>query len=408
MPAPAAVPARPVTVDGDVVTVAGLDECLAVLRDGHTFSTTVYEDVVGPVMGRTMLQMDDPDHRVHRAMVSPAFRRRALDEAMVQGVVDGLVDRFAGRDRGTLVADLTAEFPVQVIARILGLPAADYPRFRRWAVDLVGLADNWPRAVAASEALAGYFGDVLADRRRRRRDDLISELADQELGDQDVFAFLRLLLPAGVETTCRATGTVLYALLTHPDQMAAVRADRTLVPVALEEAIRWEPPVTAILRRATTDTRIGDVAVPAGADVVLLLADANRDPRRYRHPERFDLSRPERQHVGFGAGAHGCLGMHLARLEARVAVNTLLDRLPDLRLDPDRAAPAMQGSAFRSPDRLPVLYSTLQNTVSGVLRSKESRSKKCRGTGRGGRPADRADEGVGGGHDLPASRLLRA
>ena len=397
----------PVQAAGGLITVAGLDECLAVLRDGRRFSTAVYESVVGPVMGRTMLQLDDPDHRVHRAMVSPAFRSRALDEGMVQSVVDGLVDRFCAAGRATLVADLTFEFPVQVMAGILGLPRDDYPRFRRWAVDLIGLADDWERALAASAALGGYFGGILADRRRQPRHDLISDLAAQQLEDEDVFAFLRLLLPAGVETTYRASGTLLYALLTHPEALAAVRADRSLVPVALEEAIRWEPPVTTILRRATVDTHIGDVPVPAGADVLLLLADANRDPRRHHRPERFDLGRPDHQHVGFGGGAHACLGMHLARLEARVAVNTLLDRLGDLRLDPGRAEPVMEGTAFRSPDRLPVLYSAIQNSVSGVLRSKESRSKKCVGTGRGGRPVDRADEGHGGGHDLPAGRLLR-
>jgi len=348
-------------VDGGLVTVAGFDECLAVLRDGRTFSTTVYEGVVGPVMGRTMLQLDDPDHRVHRAMVSPAFRRRTLDQVMVHEVVDGLVDGFGDRGRATLVTDLTSVFPVQVIARILGLPPGDDVRFRRWAVELIGVADNWDRAVAASGALAGYFAGVLAARRRRPRDDLVSELAAQDLGDDDIFAFLRLLLPAGVETTYRASGTLLYALLTHPEQLAAVRADRSLVPVAFEEAIRWEPPVTAILRRATTDARIGDVDVPAGADVVLLLGEANRDPRRYPRPDRFDLFRPDHQHVGFGGGAHACLGMHLARLEAGVAVNTLLDRFGDLRLDLDRATPVMEGTSFRSPDRLPVLYSAVQN-----------------------------------------------
>lgn len=401
----AASPPRspPVRFEAGLVMVAGFDECIQVLRDGDTFSAAVYEGVMGPVMGRTMLQLDDPEHRAQRALVAPAFRSRALDEPMIRSVVQGLVDRWAGRGRATLVAELTFDFPVQVIARILGLPPEDHPRFRRWAVDLIGITVDWDRAVAASGALGGYFAGILADRRRQPADDLISGLAAQGLADEEIFAFLRLLLPAGVETTYRATGTLLYALLTHPDQLAAVRADRSLLPDALEEAIRWEPPVTVILRRATRDTRVGEVPVPAGTDLVLMLGEASRDGRKYVDPHRFDLFRADRQHVGFGFGAHACLGMHLARMEARVAVGVLLDRLPDLQLDPSGPDVQMEGSAFRAPTCLPVTFSALRNYGVGVLRSKESGSRKCVGTSRRGWPADRAEEGSGGGHDLPVA-----
>ncbi|HEX3947867.1 MAG TPA: cytochrome P450 [Acidimicrobiales bacterium] len=348
-----AVSKPPVRVEGGVVTVAGFDECVQVLRDGDTFSSGIYEPLMGAVMGRTMLQMDEPEHRAHRALVSPAFRSRALDENLVRAVVGDLVDRFAGRGRATLVRELTFDFPVQVIARILGLPVGDYPEFRRWAVDLIGVADDWDRALAASAALSDYFAGILDQRRRRPRADLISELAGQGLADQEVFSFLRLLLPAGVETTYRASGTLLLALLADPVQLAAVRADRSLADQAFEEAIRWEPPVTVILRRATRDAEIGGVPMVEGTELMLLLGEANRDGRRYPDPDRFDLFRRDGPHVGFGFGVHACLGMHLARMEARVALNTLLDRLPDLRL----GGPArMQGTAFRSPDALPIQF----------------------------------------------------
>ena len=347
------------------VTVFGFDESVQVLRDNETFSSTVYEGVMGAVMGRTILQMDEPEHRLHRALVSPTFRSKVLEQwegDLVQRVVNELIDGFAARGTADLVQELTFNFPVQVIARILGLPRADFPTFQRWAIGITSVASNWERGMAASEALRDYFADVLEERRRQPTDDLISELVVAEvdgrtLDDEEIYSFLRLLLPAGVETTYRASGNMLYGLLTNPDQLDAVRRDRSLVPDAFEETIRWEPPVTVILRRASRDTEIGGVPVEEGADVGLLLGSANRDERKYEHPDDFDVFRASRQSVGFGFGVHVCLGMHLARMETRVAINTLFDRLPDLRLAP---APDqdlhIKGMAFRSPTALPVAF----------------------------------------------------
>jgi len=347
------------------VTVFGFDEVVQVLRDNETFSSTVYEGVMGAVMGRTILQMDEPDHRVHRALVSPTFRSKVLQRwegDLVQCVVNELVDGFADQGHADLVQELTFNFPVQVIARILGLPRSDFPVFQRSAIAITSVAANWERGMAASEALRDYFAEILEERRRQPADDLISELVVAEvdgrvLSDEEIYSFLRLLLPAGVETTYRASGSLLYGLLTNPDQLRAVIADRELMVPAFEEVIRWEPPVTVILRRATRDTAIGGVPVAEGADIALLLGAANRDERKYADPDRFDLFRESRQNVGFGFGIHVCLGMHLARMETRVAMNTLFDRLPDLRLDP---APGqdlhIRGMAFRSPISLPVAF----------------------------------------------------
>ncbi len=347
------------------ITVFGFDEVVQVLRDDEWFSSSVYEGIMGAVMGRTILQMDEPDHRLHRALVSPTFRTKVLERwesGLVTTVVDELIDGFCERGSADLVRELTFNFPVQVIARILGLPRSDFPIFQRWAVEITSVAANWDRGVAASVALRDYFADVLTERRRRPADDLISDLVVAEvdgrrLDDEEIYSFLRLLLPAGVETTYRASGNLLFALLTQPDQLRAVREDRSLLPVAFEEGIRWEPPVTVILRRATRDGDLGGVRVEEGADVGLLLGSANRDERKYERPDEFDLARPSRQSVGFGFGVHVCLGMHLARMEARVAIDRLLDRLPDLELatsgDED---PHIRGLAFRSPVSLPVEF----------------------------------------------------
>jgi cytochrome P450 len=257
---------------------------------------------------------------------------------------------------------VTFNFPVQVIARILGLPRQDYPKFQRWALELTSVAANWDRGVAASAALRDYFADIMAERRAAPGDDLISDLVQAEvegthLNDEEIFSFLRLILPAGVETTYRASGSLLYALLQDRTQFDALYQDRSLFASAFEEVVRWEPPVTVILRRATRDTELAGVPIEEGADLALLIGAANRDERKYADPDRYDMFRAQRQHVGFGFGVHVCLGMHLARMESRIAVNTLFDRLGPFTLDPDATPPHIEGMAFRSPLSLPVVFS---------------------------------------------------
>lgn len=346
-------------------TVLGYDEVSHVLREPEIFSSRIYEGVMGEVMGRTILEMDEPEHRIQRALVAPAFRSKMLqrwEADLVGAVVDELIDGFVDQGRADLVRQVTFNFPVQVIARILGLPRKDYPRFQRWAIEITSVAMNWERGVAASQGLREYFAEVMEQRRRNPDDDLITELCATEvdgkkLTDEEIFSFLRLLLPAGVETTYRASGSMLYGLLTNPEQLAAVQADPGLIPQAFEETVRWEPPVQLVLRQATRATELAGVSIVEGAHVALMLGAANRDERRFEDPDRFDLFRESRQHVGFGFGVHVCLGMHLARMEARVAIERLLERLPGLRLDPAPGEdPHIEGLAFRSPISLPVAF----------------------------------------------------
>jgi cytochrome P450 len=346
------------------ITVFGFDEVVQVLRDNETYSSGIYESVMGEVMGRTILQMDEPEHRISRALVSTSFRSKVLarwEEQLVAVVVNELIDSFIGQGRADLVRDVTFNFPAQVIAHILGLPREDYPQFQRWAIELNSVAANWERGVAASASLAAYFAGVMEERRRTPGDDLISDLVAVEvegskLTDEEIYSFLRLILPAGVETTYRASGNLLLALLSDRAQFDGLYHDRSLFPQAFEEALRWEPPVTVILRQATCDTELGGVAIAAGADVALLLGAANRDERKYDDPDRYDMFREVRQHLGFGFGVHVCLGMHLARMESRVAMNTLFDRLGPFTLDPDEPSPHIEGMAFRSPLSLPVVF----------------------------------------------------
>ncbi len=346
------------------VTVLGYEECQTVLTHPDTFSSSIYDQIMGPVMGRTLLELEGAEHRASRALVSPSFRTALLERwrtELVELVVHELIDRFAPRGRAELAREFTFAFPVQVIARIMGLPRQDYPRFQRLSIELLNVVYDWDRGLAASAVLKAYLAEVLAERRRRPQDDLISMLAESEidgarLTDDEIFAFLLLILPAGVETTYRASGNLLVALLTEPALLEALRADRTMLRAAFEEALRWEPPITTVVRRAVRDCELGGLAIPAGTTVSVSVAAANRDPARYPDPDCFDPTRKNIAHLTFGGGPHLCLGMHLARMEGTVAINALLDRLPDLRLDPTAPTPHVVGVAFRSPAALPVEF----------------------------------------------------
>jgi cytochrome P450 len=343
--------------------VLSYDGVTQVLRDPETFSSSYYADTMGMVMGHSILEMDEPEHHHYRGLIQQAFTRKALDrwrDELVRPMVESIVDEIAARGHGDLVRELTFPFPVRVIAGMLGLPPEDLERFHRWAVELISVGFDIDVGIAASQKLRDYFAEVLAPRRDAPQDDLISVLAHAELDgvrldDEQIFAFLRLLLPAGAETTYRSSSNLLFGLLTNPSQLAALQADRSLLPQAIEEGIRWEPPLTGIARWATRDVDVDGVPVAAQSVIQVNMGSANRDPKRWEQPEEFDIFRPQLPHVSFALGPHTCLGMHLARMETTVAMETLLDRLPDLRLDPAAEDAHIHGQAFRAPQSLPVL-----------------------------------------------------
>jgi cytochrome P450 len=355
------------TFGGDGVeqfAILRYDDCARVLRDNVTFSSRVYEGIMGPLMGHTILEMDEPEHRRHRNLTGQAFRQKTLqrwEDELVRPLAHEMIDGFAGRGSAELVAELSFPFPVQVIARILGLPHDDYPYFQKLAFTLTSAGAGFEAAQAAAAELADYLLPIIAARRADPQDDLISELATTEidgerLTDLEIVSYLRLLLPAGSETTYCSIGSLLFALLTHPAQLAEVRADRELVGKAIEELLRWEPAVPFIPRLVTADTTIAGVDIPAGSHVTVCLGVANRDETRFPDPDAYDIHRPEGQHLAFAFGPHMCLGMHLARLEMRVVLNAVLDRLPDVELDPGDRDPHMHGMGFRSPTCVPVRF----------------------------------------------------
>jgi len=354
--------------ESPVANVYTYETVAQVLRDNVTFSSGAIRELMEVVMGPFVLVgMDEPEHKRHRGLVSAAFRHKSLvkwESDVIEPIVHDLIDTFAERGHAELVREFTFQFPVQIIAELLGVPHEDHEKFHDMAVWVVNVAANPEKGIAASHALREYLADIVEAKRSTPGDDVISLLVQEELDgerldDEEIYSFLRLLLPAGAETTYRATGSFLFGLLTNPDQLDALREDRSLMAQAVEESIRWESPLLISSRAATVDTVIGGVEIPAGTMVIPNIGSANHDETRWDHADDFDILRPVLPHISFGVGPHMCLGMHLARMEMAGAVNALLDRFPDLRLDPDaveRDDPHIHGERFRSPTSLPVVF----------------------------------------------------
>jgi len=342
-------------------SVTKYDDCVAVLKDADTFSSRSNAEV-GKVMGRTVIEMDGKEHTRNRALVQQVFAPKNLDalSGMLEHLVHDIIDRFAKEPAGDLVAGFTEQFPIQVMAHMTGIPRQDHAQFQRWAIDIIGFPKDLQKGLASAEVLRQYLLPIIADRRAHPTDDVISKLVTgtvdgEGLTDDDVVSFLRLLIPAGAETTFKLLGNLFVALLSEREtRWERVRADRTLIPWAMEEALRWESSVLMTSRQTTREVEIRGVALPAGMNVSVINASANRDEEHYTNPDVYDLDRRADDHLAFGFGRHHCLGYHLARMEVRIALNAMLDRLPGLRLDPDAPPPRILGLAFRAPKRLDV------------------------------------------------------
>lgn len=339
--------------------------CEAALKDEDSFSASVNQQSMGPYMGTVLLGMDGKEHTAYRNLVSHAFRRSALErweKELIEPTIDGLLDRVAPRGRADLVAEVTSRYPLIVITSLMGVDVSDVDRFREWAENVSAGPLDPERGMESSRAMREYLTPIVEDRRGSPRDDLISDIVHAEidgekLSEEHIFGFLRLLLPAGAETTYRLFGTVIFALLSDPDALARVRADRQLVPRAIEETLRWQTSVSLVSRVARKDTEVAGCPIAAGTTVSMMVGSANRDEACFDRADAWDLDRaPEFGHLAFGWGRHLCLGMHLARLELRVGVNAVLDRLPNLRFDPDASPAEIRGHAFRGPVTLPVVF----------------------------------------------------
>ncbi|GAA3238045.1 cytochrome P450 [Pseudonocardia petroleophila] len=353
------------------------------------FSTRNYEVHLEPVFGRSLLQMDGIEHSRKRALVTPYFRGKGLAawEPVIARNIAAILDRsvgsatglLAGRFRAGDTVDLLAEFgyylPVYVITDMLGLPHSDYDRFLAWYSAHVAFLGNLARdpdidaaGRAATSELWDYLTPVIAERRRAPGEDLISalvvaEVDGEQLGDAEIKTHVTQLLNAGSETTGKALAGLFAHLLADRELYEEVRDDRDLVVPAISETLRYTPPSQMNGRMTTVDVDVDGVTIPAGSLVMLLMASANRDERRFAHADRFDPRRTDLDHVkafsatgehfAFGWGRHFCLGAMLARGELLQAASVLLDRFPEMRLA-DAVPPRWAGLKMRSVEALRV------------------------------------------------------
>ncbi len=333
------------------------------LRNDVAYSNRSNAKGIGLVMGRTIVEMDGTEHLRHRNIITPALAPRALKgdfPRIVAEIAHELLDAVADRGQADLVQSFTYTFPLRVFTRILGLPVEDYAVVHDWALDLISVGTDPARGLAGGQKLAEYLAPVVRERRACPTDDLVSRLVHAQvdgaqMSDEEVISFLRLLVIAGAETTYHLIGSALFGLLSHPDQLDAVREDRSLIQKVLDETLRWESPVQIVTRETAEDVEIAGVPIPKASSIVVGVGSANRDERVFDDPDRFDIYRNTSEHIAFGFGKHYCAGSKLAYLEARVAIDAILDRLPGLRFAKD-AECRIVGMAFRGPDRLPVEF----------------------------------------------------
>jgi cytochrome P450 len=292
-------------------------------------------------MHTDLLHLDPPDHTRLRKLVTAAFTRRRIEQLAprVQQITDELLDAMDGATEVDLIAAFAYPLPLTVICELLGVPTDEQTSFREWSSTIVAFSMVAPEAwVAASTAMIRYVRELLAAKRAAPADDLLSALVSvrdgsDRLSEDELTSMVFLLLVAGHETTVNLIGNGVHALLTHPDQLAVLRAEPERMDATIEELLRFDGPLQVTTLRWTTEpVEIGGTVIPAGATVIPALMPANRDPSRIADPDRFDLTRTDSPHLAFGHGVHHCLGAPLARLEGRIALASLFARFPDLHL----------------------------------------------------------------------------
>jgi cytochrome P450 len=333
--------------------------CDAAFRDGDLFASHAAEEVIDtsePGVFNSILAMGGAQHRRYRALVQPSFvpaKAQWWITNWIEQTVHSLIDQFADDGRAELNVDFAAAIPVLTITGSFGVGVEEALVIREF------LMSDTPRVFAILEP-------IIAARRESPEDDLISVLVEAEYTDEDgvshrltdaeILSFAMLLLAAGSGTTWKQMGITLAAILERPDVLAAVQADRAAVRLAIEESVRWQPTDPMFSRHVTRDTEFFGVRMPAGSVLHLCLGAANRDPARWERGDEYDIHRPPKPTLAFGNGPHVCLGMHVARAEMNTGICALLDRLPNLRLDPDAEAPGYIGFYERGATAIPVVF----------------------------------------------------
>jgi cytochrome P450 len=310
-------------------------EVQQVLSDYANFSSSV---LGGGAFGASMISSDPPRHRQLRSLVTQAFTPRTVSRQAerIGAIVAELLDKVAPTGKMDIVQDLAYPLPVMVIAEILGIPTEDRARFKIWSDAVVGTAEPGHYPTNPQMEMAQYFMEVIEQRRQQPQDDLISALLEAKLdGEQltqlELLGFCFLLLVAGNETTTNLIGNAIYCFDEHPGVIEQLRAEPELIAGAIEEVLRYRAPVQYMMRIATNDVELSGTKIKAGERVFAFIGSANRDETIFPNPDVFDIRRDSKQHIAFGYGIHYCLGAPLARLEAKIALESVLQRLPELK-----------------------------------------------------------------------------
>ena len=324
---------------------------------------------IAQVMVQQMLFMDPPAHTRLRSLASKAFTPRRVDllQPHIQEIVDGLLDRVQAQGRMDVMADLAYPLPAIVTAEMLGVPTSDCDQLKAWSADFATMLGNFehnpdhaPRVRRSLEEMTAYFRAAIHQQREAPREGLIHALMTAEyegdrLSEDEVIANVIITMVGGQETTTSMIGNGLLTLLRHPDQWQKLRADPSLISDAIEEMLRYESPIQHTARMTAQDLELGGQRLRQRQAVIAVLGAANRDPERFPNPDRFDIGRPDNRHVAFGWAGHFCFGAPLARMEGRVAFETLLRRMPQLTLEPH--PPTWQENlCYRGLTALPVRF----------------------------------------------------
>lgn len=335
-------------------------DCKALLRDnrlGHNASP-----------GNSMLFQNPPDHTRLRSLVNVAFTPRMVEQyrETAQKITDDLLDKVAGQGQMDLIADLAYPLPVIIIAEMLGVPPEDHAIFQAWShqlvqgLDLIDTSHLAEKHSAAIEAFQAYFAKLIAARRQKPKDDLLTALVQAEadgerLTESELYTTSRLLLIAGHETTVNLIGNSVLALLQNPNQRALLAANPNLITPAVEEFLRYDSPIQLVGRTALEEVVYEGHTFQKGQAIYALLGAANRDPAQFKNAATLDITRQKNPHLAFSHGIHYCLGAPLARLEGQIAINTLLQRLPHLALNTDTLT-YRDNFVFRGLETLPVTF----------------------------------------------------
>lgn len=347
-------------------TVFGHSLVSRMLTQPDEFSNHNYKWNMGLMFGESITTMDAPDHRNYRSLFQQAFAPNMLGdwrENLVPRIVNSLIDKFVGRGHAELISEFALHFPFHFVMELLELPEESRSIFHRLAFCQTAVRYDREHALEAGAKLINYIRFMIGSRRDHPigESDFVHVLANAEVNGEQIppivlESFFRQLMNAAGDTSYHGFSSLLSSLLRNPDQLETVKNDRSLVAQAIEEGLRIEPPIVYLERSVHRPMQIEGHLIQPEDHISVAIGDANHDESIFADPDRFDIFRPKQRHLSFGQGPHICIGQHLARAEMTIALNCLLDRLPNLRLNPDYPDPVVTGVTMRKPKEVQVLF----------------------------------------------------